>query len=89
MLEDEIPIAWKAVPRHVAVLAADATEIGTAESILGDEEEDIFHGLALRRAGDGETVEVPARRVKKMTEQHIVTDLTADEVRNLPAYRRR
>jgi hypothetical protein len=88
MLEDEAAVAWKAVPRHALVVAADGTELGSVEAILGDEEEDIFHGVALKRADDGEAVEVPAGRIKTMTMQHVITDLTADEAKALPAYRR-
>jgi hypothetical protein len=86
MFEEETPVAWQAVPREAVVVAGDGTEIGRTESLLGDEEEDIFHGIAMRRAADGETVEVPAARVKRMTEHHVVTDLGADEVSSLRAY---
>ena len=89
MFEDETPIAWTAAPRSVTVVAGDGTEIGTAESILGDKEEDIFHGIVLKRADDGEIVEVPAARIKKMTARHVVTDLATDETKTLPIYRDR
>jgi len=77
------------VPRHAAVVAADGSEIGAAESLLGDQDEDIFHGVVVRRSGDGELVELPAARVTRMTANHIVTDLTASDTGALPAYRGR
>jgi hypothetical protein len=89
MFEDETQVAWSAAEPETAVVAADGAEIGRLEKVLGDEEEDIFHGIAMRRAGDGETVEVPAVRVKKMTGQHVVTDLSTDEVESLGAYEER
>jgi hypothetical protein len=89
MFEDETQVAWSAAQPDMAVVAVDGTEIGRTRKILGDEEEDIFHGIAMRRADDGETVEVPAARVKKMTEQHVVTDLSTDEVESLRAYEER
>jgi hypothetical protein len=89
MFDDETPVAWKAAQADVAVVAVDGTEIGRTRKILGDEQEDIFHGIAMRRAEDGETVEVPALRVKKMTEQHVVTDLSTDEVDSLRVYEER
>jgi hypothetical protein len=88
VFEDETPIAWTAMPRHAPVLAADGSEIGTAESVLGDVNEDIFHGLVVRRHQDGERVEVPAVRVKKMTEHHVLTDLATAEVGALMPYDR-
>lgn len=87
MYEDETPLAWTVMPRHLAVVGSDGSEIGTAESVLGDKEEDIFHGIVLRR-DDGELVEVPALRVKKMTERHVVTDLSESDAAALPRYTR-
>jgi hypothetical protein len=89
VFEDETPVAWTAMPSHAPVIAADGTEIGTAEQVIADQSEDIFHGIVVKRADDGELVEVPAVRVKKMTERHVVTDLAAQDVRTLPGYRRR
>lgn len=89
MFEDETPVAWTMVPHHAVVVAADGSEIGAAESMLGDEDEDIFHGVVVRRSHGGELVEVPAARVTRMTAQHIVTDLTATDAAALSAYRRR
>ncbi|HKW69951.1 MAG TPA: PRC-barrel domain-containing protein [Candidatus Dormibacteraeota bacterium] len=87
MFEDETPVAWTAVPKHVPVIGADGTEIGTAEALLGDEEEDIFHAVIVRRSGDGEEVEVPAARVRRMTRQHVLTDLNEDDAATLQPHR--
>ena len=89
MFDEETAVAWKAVPTDAVVVAGDGTELGTVEEILGDEEEDIFHGIVLKRAEDGEPVEVPAGRITKMTMEHVVTDLTQDEAKALPVYRKR
>jgi sporulation protein YlmC with PRC-barrel domain len=86
MFMDESPIAWTALPRDAIVVAADGTEIGRVKYVLGDQQEDIFHGIAMRRADDGATVDVPWSRIKKMTEEHVVTDIGPDEVGSLPAY---
>lgn len=42
MFEDETSLAWTAMPYRAVVVTAEGKEIGTAESLLGDEEEDIF-----------------------------------------------
>src|SRR5207253_6477164 len=89
MFEDETPVAWQAVPAHAPVVGADGSEIGIAESVLGDEEQDIFHGIVLRRSPDGEKVELPARRIKKMTSRRVITDLGTGDVGSLPPYRAR
>jgi hypothetical protein len=89
MFENETPIAWTALPREAVVVAADGTEIGRVRYVLGDQQEDIFHGVAMRRADDGESVEVQWRHIKRLTEQHVVTDLSSGEVDSLPRYHER
>lgn len=86
MFDDDPAIAWKAMPYRTTVVAADGTKIGTAESLLGDEEADIFHGIAVKRHS-GEMVEIPAARVKKITEHGVATDLDANGVAALEKYR--
>ena len=88
VFEDEVPVAWTAMPEHAPVVGADGTEIGKAEKVLGDREEDIFHGVVMRR-GDGEVVEIPASRIQRMTQRHIIANFDADEARSLPPYRAR
>ena len=87
MFDDETVVAWRAMPYRAPVVAADSSEIGTAESLLGDEEEDIFHGIVVKRKPGGAALEIPAARIKKITAKHVVTDLTADDVAALPRYR--
>jgi hypothetical protein len=80
MFEDETPVAWIAMPPRATVVSADGSEIGVVESVLGDKDEDIFHGIVLRRREGGKRVEVPAGRIKKITNKHVVTDLTEDDI---------
>src|SRR4029077_12697404 len=87
MFDDETAVAWRAMPYRAPVVAADGSEIGTAESLLGDEEEDIFHGIVVKPRPGGKPLEIAAVRIKKITAKHVVTDLSGDEVKALPAYR--
>ncbi|MEO8744414.1 MAG: hypothetical protein ABI334_02995 [Candidatus Dormiibacterota bacterium] len=87
MYEDETTVAWGAMPYRAPVVAEDGSVIGTAESLLGDESEDIFHGVAVKSHSGGHLLEIAALRVKRITEKHVITDLSADEVSALPAYR--
>jgi hypothetical protein len=87
MFEDETSVAWIAMPYRATVVAADGSEIGTAESLLGDENEDIFHGIVVKRRAGGKLVEIPADLIKKITDKHVVTDLTGDQVSTLQPYR--
>jgi len=89
MFENETTIAWTALPRDTTVVGADGAEVGRVRYVLGDKDEDIFHGIAMHRAHDGATVEVQWNRVKRLTEEHVVTDLSSDDVKTLPPYRER
>lgn len=85
MFDDEPAIAWTAMPYRAAVVTVDGSHIGTAESLLGDEGEDIFHGIAVHAAG--RMVEIPAARIKKITASGVLTDLDDDGVAQLQPYR--
>lgn len=85
MFDQEPAVAWIAMPYRAKVVAADDSEIGSAESLLGDESEDIFHGIVVRRSG--KLLEIAAARIKKITAVGVVTDLAADEVTALQPYR--
>jgi hypothetical protein len=87
MFETDTPVAWPAMPYRAPVYAAEDSEIGPAESLLGDEKEDIFHGIVVRRKHDGKMVEIPAVRILKIYEKGVVTDLTPDDVAALEPYR--
>jgi hypothetical protein len=84
-MEDQV--AWRACPYRAPVLDAHGGHIGTSESLLGDEEEDIFHGIVVKHARDGKLLEVPASEVTRITASHIETALTTDAVARLQPYR--
>jgi hypothetical protein len=89
MFDDETTIAWTALPRDAIVVGSDGGEVGRVRYVLGDQDEDIFHGIAMRRADGGGTVEVQWNRIKRLTEQHVVTDLSGADVESLRPYRER
>jgi len=83
-LEEEREVAWLAMPEKAPVLGQSGEEIGRMEELLGDKEDDIFHGIVLKLARGGHKVEVAADRIPKITTRRIYTDLTADELEHLP-----
>ena len=87
MFEDETAVAWRAMPYRAPVVAADGSEIGRAESLLGDEAEDIFHGIVVKSKQGGKPLEIPAARIKQITEKHVVTDLADADLATLQPYR--
>src|SRR5262249_37999798 len=57
-MEDQV--SWRATPYRAPVLDAGGVELGRTASLLGDENEDIFHGLAVKLVHGGRIVELPA-----------------------------
>lgn len=74
------------MPYRATVVDRSGAPIGTAESLLGDEEEDIFHGIVVRRREDHKLVEVSAASVLRITSAAVMTDLDAASTASLPAY---
>jgi hypothetical protein len=83
-LEEEREVAWLAMPEKAPVMGQAGEEIGRMEELLGDKEDDIFHGIVLKLARGGHKVEVAADRIPKITTRRIYTDLAADELEHLP-----
>ena len=84
-MEDQI--SWRATPYHAPVLDAGGMEFGQTASLLGDEKEDIFHGLAVTLVHNARIVELPAARISRITHTAVYTDVRRDEVASLEPYR--
>jgi hypothetical protein len=65
------------------VYAADSTEVGEVDEVAGDDTEDIFDGLAIATSALGRPKYVPAESVATITEGHINTSLTSEQVEAL------
>jgi hypothetical protein len=87
MDEEEREVAWLAMPERAPVMGEAGDEIGRLEGLLGDKEDDIFHGIVVKLARGGHKVEVGADRIPKITTRRIYTDLAADELEQLPEYK--
>jgi hypothetical protein len=83
-MADDSPLAWIATPIGAPVTDTAGEVIGTVERILGDQNADIFHGLAVRLASDGQVVDVPARHIEHITASGVHTTLGPGEVDSLP-----
>ena len=81
---EEWEVAWLAMPEKAPVMGESGEEIGRMEEVLGDKEDDIFHGIVLKLARGGHKVEVRADRIPKITTRRVYTDLATDELERLP-----
>jgi hypothetical protein len=85
--EGERQVAWMATPYRAPVVDTAGNPLGTTESLLGDEQADIFHGLAVKLKGKSTIVEISADQVARITTQRVYTTITPDQVDRLPPYR--
>jgi hypothetical protein len=77
------PVAWTAIGPNAAVLDAAGTEIARVVHVAGDENEDIFNGLVVTRAGSERRSYIPAERVTTIWPDRVETDLGPDEAAHL------
>ena len=84
--EEEQAIAWLVIPENSPVVDKNGDELGTVHAALGDDEKNIFHGIALNQKGIGGLVELPAARVTQITTEAVYTDLDPDEVSELEKF---
>lgn len=71
------------IERGWKVVAADGSEVGKVEEIVGDTGSDIFNGLSISTGLLGKPKYVPAERVREITEGCVELDLSTDAVDNL------
>ena len=83
---EEIPLAWTAMPYRAPVFDKHGAHVGTAESLLGDEARDIFHGIVVKLEEGRHLRELPGARVTRITSLAIYTDLDPAELEGLEPY---
>jgi hypothetical protein len=82
------PVSWLVIERGWTVAAADGTEVGKVDEVIGDTGEDIFNGLAISTGLLGAPKYVPAERVGEIEERKVHLELSPEEVDELGEYTR-
>ena len=77
---EEVPISWRTVVYGTPVIASDGTRVGTVREVLGDDAEDIFHGLRVELDAGKRNVVVSAEDVASLTHAAVRIDMTADRL---------
>jgi hypothetical protein len=77
------PVSWLVIEPGWSVVAADGSEVGRVDEIVGDTGKDIFNGLAVSSGLLGKPKYVPAERVAEIVEGEIQLDLSAEAVDQL------
>lgn len=77
------PVSWLMIEPGWRVVAADGTEIGKIEEVVGDPGSDIFNGLAVSTGLLAKPKYVPAERVSEITEGEVRVDLPPERIEHL------
>jgi hypothetical protein len=85
-MTDEKQVAWLVTPKEAPVMGSGGELLGEVRAVLGDDEDNIFHGLAMKPEDGGKLVEVPGARVERITTERVYTSLSQDEVGSLEPY---
>lgn len=79
------PVAWFLIEEGWKVVDRGGSDVGTVESVLGDPNADIFHGLLFMTGLLGGRRYAPADVVGTITEGTVHLSLAAGDIERLPA----
>ncbi len=80
------PVAWIVVERGWEVVSSDGQKLGTVDEVLGDQNADIFDGLAVATGLLKKPKYVPAERVGEIVDGRVTLELTKAEFDALDDY---
>jgi len=81
------PVSWLMIRPGWKVYASDGTEVGAVDEVAGDDNADIFDGLAMARSTFAKPTYVPAESVGPIYEDgRIELTLTTEQVDALGEY---
>src|SRR5437763_15110699 len=80
------PVSWFLIRPGWKVVASDGAELGRVDEVAGDEDSDIFDGLAVATSVLGKPRYVPAEQVGRIEEGTVHLTLTRDQCDQLREY---
>jgi hypothetical protein len=81
------PVSWLLIEKGWRVYASDGSELGKVVDIGGDEEADIFDGLAVDAGFLDKPRYVPGEVVAEIEQDHVSLRLTRDKFERLEPYK--
>ena len=85
-MSESQPISWRSIVYGTSVVSSDNEPVGQVHEVLGDDADDIFHGLRVALAGGHRDVMVSADTVASMSTDEVRVDLRRSEFDALPTY---
>ncbi len=80
------PVSWFMIEPGWKVVASDGATVGSVAEVVGDEENDIFNGLAVATGLLGRARYVEAERVARITDGCLELTLAKSDVSQLPEF---
>lgn len=80
------PVSWRIVRPGWKVEAADGSQVGEVDEVTGDDNADIFNGLAIATSALGRPRYVPAEKVAEITDGVVRLSLAPGEIDRLDEY---
>ncbi len=80
------PVSWFLIEAGWTVLASDGSEVGKVDEVTGDENADIFDGLAIATSALGKPRYVPSEQVGEIVEGTVRLKLSREQVDALGEY---
>jgi hypothetical protein len=80
------PVAWLLVERGWEVVSSNGQKVGTVDEVLGDENADIFDGLAVASGLLKKPKYVPAELVGEIVDGRVTLELAKAEFDALAEY---
>ena len=80
------PVSWYLIRPGWKVLAVDGSDVGKVDEVAGDDNADIFDGLAIATSALGKPRYVPSEQVAEITEGAVRLTLTREEAKHLGEY---
>src|SRR2546422_758457 len=81
-MEEGDPISFRVLARGTAVFSSDDEEIGTVDTVLATDREDIFDGIVIRTKAGRRFVDAP--EVARTPERRVTLSITSAEADQLP-----
>jgi hypothetical protein len=80
------PVSWLMIRPGWKVFAADGPEVGAVDEVAGDDNADIFDGLAIATSAFGKPRYVPAEQVTQIFEGEVHLSLSHEQAQALGEY---
>lgn len=77
--ESADPVSWLQIAQDWSVVTSDGVSIGSVSQVEGDKQDDIFDGLAVQSAPQGQIVYVPGEQVGLIYPGKVTLKITSAE----------